>query len=156
MGRARQTAFEEIRTPFLLWCFTHNQDLSCYLTYSISSEPHIHLQKLILDIHCFGNWLREGEISTGLHSSCKSSSSKSRLFAQSWAYALLFGEARTVCVRAGGGTGVTPVTMLWAGVGSTEVGRWGRCRQVDSVARYTDTAEGSGVGWQRLDPNPFQ
>ena len=59
---------------------TKNQYYQYYLIYSVSSAPHINLQELTLDTHFFF-FFETGSESTDLHSSLKSSSSKSRLFA---------------------------------------------------------------------------
>lgn len=62
---------------------TKNQYYQYYLIYNISFAPHINLQALTLDTHFLGGG-REGETgseNTDLHSSLKSSSPKSRLFA---------------------------------------------------------------------------
>lgn len=55
-----------------------------------------------MDTHFLGNWLGEVEISLGLYRSLKSTSSKSILFAQSCASALVFGGTRAGWRCAGG------------------------------------------------------
>lgn len=106
----------------------------------ISSTPHINLQELTLDTHSFFFFLKLAQRAQTytVHSS-PALPSPGSLHLQSWACALLFGEARTVCVCVGGCTGVKSVTMLWAGAGSTEAERWSGYSWSESVVRCMST-----------------
>ena len=119
---------------------TKNQYYQYYLIYSVSSAPHINLQELTLDTHFFFFFLKLAQRAQTytVHSS-PALPSPGFLHLQSWASALLFGEARTVCVRVGGCTGVKSVTTLWAGGGSTEAERWSGYSWRESVVRCMST-----------------
>ena len=117
---------------------TKNQYYQYYLIYSVSSAPQINLQELTLDTLFFFLKLAQRAQTYTVHSS-PALPSPGFLHLQSWASALLFGEASTVCVCVGGCTGVKSVTTLWAWGGSTEAERWSGYSWSESVVRCVST-----------------
>lgn len=166
MGRrASQRAFDQIWMHFLLYSFTHYQ------------EPILpilsHLQYLICTSHqssgtdlgyTFFGGAGRGKLAQRTQTYTVHSSpalpSLGSLHLQSWACALLFGKAQTVCVCVGGCTGVKSVTMLWAGGGSPEAERWSGYSWAERVVRCTSTSFCTGCRqggvMPATGPNPFQ
>lgn len=113
---------------------TKNQYYQYYLIYNISSAPHINLQELTLDTLLLFFWKLAQRAQTYTIHSSPALPSPGSLHLQSWACALLFGEARTLCMCGG---------MYWCQV-SYHVVSWrgqSRGREAERVQLSRESGE---------------